>query len=477
MEMIMSDKLTPTNLQRANAAALLEYQHGYLWGDPGTGKTLTSIVAIEEGGFDRAVVVGPVLSLGMWADSFLTQLGWDTLIIRSGKLTKDQVKRLADGAYKAIVTTFALSTNTSVRLILQNFLEQGAQSVLVIDEAHYCKNRLAKRTIALLSKPTAPRVRRLNRPGLPSEVITPGNGVFGKGIGCYANSVWQLTGTPITRWPDDLYAQLAFGRSEVLNAYGVNTYAAFIRKFCVLKEMRVSPTRTVTTVAGSKNLDVLNQMVKDCRVIRCTLKEAAAELPPLTQRTLEAELKKHGKIDLGKLSDAELVKELAKPASPYGVAWHDLGMDKAASAVEYIAEIARREPVLVGVWHISVGKLLTKLLSGLGFKVAFVSGAVSGVQRDLIRDDFNAGKLDVIVGQMAAMNTSWNLQECGAYVVVLEQHPSPGVVTQFVHRVYRKGQSNHVQVDYIMTDHQLDKAISRIRAEKGRQTAEVLSGI
>jgi len=98
--------------------------------------------------------------------------------------------------------------------------------------------------------------------------------------------------------------------------------------------------------------------------------------------------------------------------------------------------------------------------------VAIISGATPTADREKIVKQFNAGHLDYLLGQISAMGVSANLQGACNYVAVLEEVPSPGMLQQFVARVYRKGQQHHVQVDLLRSGHDIDVALARLRTEK-----------
>ena len=80
-------------------------------------------------------------------------------------------------------------------------------------------------------------------------------------------------------------------------------------------------------------------------------------------------------------------------------------------------------------------------------------------------DAFNAGEIDVIVGQIAAMGVSLNLQG-GSHIVVIEQDWSPALMSQFYARCHRIGQKDHVHVDILESDTKLDKAVRKIAQRK-----------
>jgi len=84
---------------------------------------------------------------------------------------------------------------------------------------------------------------------------------------------------------------------------------------------------------------------------------------------------------------------------------------------------------------------------GLGNKdIGIYTGATSGSRRIKITDGLNEGKLKVLVGNTAALETGANLQERANLVVHLNTPWSPTRLTQSTGRVYRQGQRNTTTV-------------------------------
>lgn len=460
-------KLTPTNLQLRSSSALLEYQHGLLWADPGTGKTLTALLVAEElreaGDIAKILILAPKIALSMWAEVILTQWGEKAQVFR--KTNGTTWNKLGKEAVGIIITTYDIAAREAPQAKLRKWVD--GLTLVIMDESHLCKSESAKRAQAVLEPPA--REVTLKAPNGDEISGKVGRNDRAPGFATQANYVLQLTGTPMTRYPDDLWMQLAYVRSGVLKTFGVETYNQFVRKFCTSKEV-MRGNRKQWVVGGAKNTDELRKLLNACKIVRMSLEEAAAELPPVTYRTVTIDLPK--KFEKIKVGDDELIREIQKPNSPYAKRWHEIGMEKVDQAADYILDTQVGKPALIGVWHKDVGKALLQRLKDHG--AAIVDGNTSSAERDRIAADFNAGKLPFLIGQMKAMGVSWNLQEAASHVVVVEELPSPGDLEQFVARVYRKGQTKHVQVDLLASDDGLDEALTRIRAEKRAVSKKVL---
>ena len=144
------------------------------------------------------------------------------------------------------------------------------------------------------------------------------------------------------------------------------------------------------------------------------------------------------------------------------------------AAVDFIADRADAEQgaILVGAWHTEVIDALVEDLAGKGLRVASLDGRTSSANKTKLQDAYNDGDLDVLVGQIAAMGVSLNLQQGGNQIIVVEPDWSPSIMAQFEARLWRFGQKKHVHVDYLTSNSKLDEALSNISQAKEREHAK-----
>ena len=456
----------PTWYQIEDSDTMLETESAHLWADAGTGKTVTALEAFRKGGYDRGVIICPPIAMTMWKEEIEKHLGKRSYILYTGRaLYKKQTTGLILHAGTSfIITSFGLAEKhrdiihafrcgypTNMRKSWGKGKGKDLRTSLIIDEAHYLKTKLSKRTRAIF--------------GHGANNIS--------GIVEGFTDVWQLTGTPLMRHADDLWTQLRVTRYEILKHYDVHLSEKFIDKFCKTKMVQYSPYspwKKVTT--GSKNLDLLAEILEQCGVIKRKLQDVVADLPPITHRTVEAVYTKVPEIDI---DVTHLIRELNKKDSVLAKAWKALGMAKAASVVEYAKEFGDT-PLLIGFWHRDVCATLLEQLTAANpnWVIAVVDGSTDGNKRNHIQMEFNAGKIDCLLGQMLAMGTSWNLQAACSHILIAEELPGPGMLHQFYSRVYRKGQERHVHVDHMTSGHTLDEAIKQIRLDKSAVNEELV---
>ena len=447
------DPYTPTWHQSEDSDQMLEFQHALVWADPGTGKTLTALEAFKKGKYRRGVVICPKIALTMWRNNIEKHLGLRVAILADGKSTAKRTMFILNGA-DFIVTTFDLAKKH--HFLIRGFAqgktdvhsraETDYPSALILDEAHYLKSKDAARSKAILGE----------------QFIAGPTSIAGA-----FEDVWFLTGTPITRHADDLWTSLRVARRDILRSYGVDRYDQFVDKFCVTELRKYSAHGLYhKTVVRSKNPELLAKLLNDCRVIRRTLEEVVDDMPEVTYNSLYVGYAKTG-IKQVDTDIQSLVRELNNPDSPMATVWRKLGIAKSKEIAEYVATI--NKPILLGYWHTDVGDALGEALLALQpeWTIGRIDGKLSSIKlRDQIMDEFNAGNTNVLLGQMGTLQVSANLQEICDHVVIAECVPSPSIVEQFVARVRRKGQKNHVQVDMMVSDHGIDTALEMVRDRK-----------
>jgi SWI/SNF-related matrix-associated actin-dependent regulator of chromatin subfamily A-like protein 1 len=409
----------------------------------GSGKTLTALEAfrmVRELVTDQVIVVGPPISLRMWASEFEAFFPNDKAqLVKTGK-TK------IDHSASALVMSYEIATKRAAEL------SQFKARALILDEAHACKSVKAKRTKALLGSG-----------GLASSVA----------------HCWFLTGTPITRWNDDLYSFLCRADLEGLRRRCGGTHIdRFNLRYTIVQQRQFPGARYPTKMTvGSRNTDDLNEWLFDGGLaVRRELAEVWAAMPPLTINRLDIGLSMDDELrDIldGFKTQAQIEQAVAANDEHIATARRKIGEAKVRDASGEIADRveAGHSPILVGAWHTSVIDALVLSLREQGLRVLSLDGRTSMSHKQDCQDQFNNRRIDVLVGQIAAMGVSLNLQHGGNRIVVVEEDWSPAIMDQFYARLHRIGQTDHVHVDILQSDDKLSKAVAAISAAKRRSHA------
>lgn len=155
--------------QRGLEKLLANEEGGALLYEPGLGKTITAIRALAELDAPYAVVVCPVVALGVWRDELALE-GQSVLVPEGTR--KQKAEQIRGNAFdRFIVVNYEALLEKDV---LDALIEWNPE-VLIVDEAHKIKTPTAKRSKA---------IHKLSK----------------------GRRTWLLTGTPITRNLLDLYS-------------------------------------------------------------------------------------------------------------------------------------------------------------------------------------------------------------------------------------------------------------------------------
>jgi SNF2 family DNA or RNA helicase len=263
--------------------------------------------------------------------------------------------------------------------------------------------------------------------------------------------------------PDLLFSEL-----------GIRTYQQFVNRFCVTQLRRFhARQRAQATVIGNRDESALRQFVYGNNLaVRRTIHDVAAYMPPLTTREVtipfddSAELREATGEALG-AGEQEPVMATARRL---------LGTAKAPHVAGYVLDIWRQlsTPVLVFYWHREAGDILEARLRKEGLNVGRIDGTTSHDRRSDLEAQFNAGNLDVLLGQIASMGVAINLQQGSHYGIFAEMDWSPAAKDQALRRLWRLGQKVHVQIDLCQAEHPLDDAVSMVLDRKTVGTERIV---
>lgn len=408
----------------------------------GTGKTLTALQATIEAEVLRVVIIGPPISLRMWAQEAANWTGAKVQILAKGSTPIDR-----DPEVEILICSYEIATKRQHELMAwAREPLNGMRTALICDESHALKSTKAKRTKAIL----------------------------GRGGMCEAfEHTWLLTGSPMTRWADDLIPFLfRAAPQEIKKKIGALNIDRFNLRYCIVQERKFPGTyRPVKMTVGSRNLDELGAILSTCATRR-TLDDVWESMPSLTHTRLAVEVSGIAAINraIEKMTLAQIEQAIAQNDENLATMRRELGLSMIPEAADFIWQRADAEQgaILVGAWHREVIDGLVEELTKKKLRVAKLDGRTPAAQKTELQRQFNEGELDVLVGQIAAMGVSLNLQKGGNAIVVVEEDWSPSVMDQFYARLHRMGQGKPVHVDTLYVDNKLAKAVHAISMAKRR---------
>jgi SNF2 family DNA or RNA helicase len=417
----------------------------------GSGKTLTALAACREVQALSVLIIAPPIALDMWAEEAASELGYETQILKSGS-TKIKA------GVNVLICSYQIATSRKDELY--HWLADSSKSALICDESHALKSHTAKRTKAVL-----------------------GSG----GIASGAHHAWMLTGTPVTRWNDDLFPFLCRADMPGLkHRIGGNTIERFQLQYTIGQNRRFGGMyKPKRVTVGNRNTDALNQWLyqgQERIAVRRELKDVWGAMPPLTVNTYTIKATRSPAYDevvrkLDGMTMTQVVDSLARyqeqeeGETSMPTMRRLIGLAKVEAAAEYLVErVADTQgAVLVGAWHTQVIDSMVERLQTKKLRVASLDGRTPAAKKTQLQAAFNAGDLDVLVGQIAAMGVSLNLQRGGNCIVTVEEDWSPAVMDQFYARLHRMGQEKHVHVDKLIVANKLDRAVARLASKKAAE--------
>jgi SNF2 family DNA or RNA helicase len=127
------------------------------------------------------------------------------------------------------------------------------------------------------------------------------------------------------------------------------------------------------------------------------------------------------------------------------------------------------KPVIVFTAFRRTAEVMAKLLADAGLRVAKYTGEESGLARSLTLTEYNKGRLDIIVGTIAAMGEGLDgLQYRTHKMAFMDLDWVPGINDQCIGRLKRSGQKLRVEVRIYFYKDSLEQAV--VAANRRKQS-------
>lgn len=414
---------TPYPFQRAGAEALVKSGGRMILADEmGLGKTIQAIMYLQYNKTQRpALVVVPASLKINWYKEITKWIGGEKVYIVNGGKPFDL--RLT-GATIVVINYDVLSKWVET-------IKTWAPKVMVLDEAHYCKNTKAQRTKAAQAL---------------AKVIP---------------SVIPMTGTPIVNRPMELFPLL-----NMLAPKEWSNFFQFAKRYCDAYQDRFG-----WHFEGASNLEELHRKMRPY-VVRRVKKDVLTELPEKVRSTLvipfdskmKAEYDEYIRKAMEGTTEAVQLAEIekAKQAAAIG---------KMKSAIEWISSfIEQGEKLVVFATHHKTVDTLMEAFPGQAVKL---TGAENTNQRQDAVDRFqNDEQIRLFVGNIKAAGVGITLT-AASNVAFVEFGWTPGDHTQAEDRCHRIGQTDSVTAYYLVGEGTIDEDIVSL-LEKKRQVVEIV---
>lgn len=436
--------------QKTGAEWLTTKKRALLADEMRLGKTIQAIAACDAIDAQRILVVCPAVARPNWVHEFKK---WSKRTLDCWTLPQDH-SFLPRGTCIGICSYDYLTRNGN------SSINGEPLDILILDEAHYCKNPSAKRTSAAYSVP--------------------------------ARRVWCLTGTPAPKNAIELW--------PMMHAFGIyrDGYDAFARQFCQMRD-----TSFGVQFTGHKNVSELRDLLSTF-MLRRKIADVMPELPPIrfstivvdpgpvdlqahfpghcagvtrevAEKRVLAEVRKQGSeiADVETL-DAETLDTIRAQYSTYR---RYTGLQKVPAVVELVKRELDEDPqmkIVVFAIHRSVIQELQMALHP-EYGVGTVYGNTNPKRRQRNIVEFQGRhRPRVFIGQVAAAGTAIDLSVAHD-VLFVEADWVPANNVQAAMRCQHIRQKNPVFVRFVTTPDSLDQAIHETLRRRTASLAEVFS--
>jgi SWI/SNF-related matrix-associated actin-dependent regulator 1 of chromatin subfamily A len=442
--------------QEEGAAWLAARRAALLADEMGLGKSAQAIRAADITGAKRVLVICPSIARINWA----REMEKFSSTLRASVIHK-KLKAWPDSS---IIASFEGAAAVE---------KSGRFDVIIIDEAHYLKNKDAKRTKAILG---------------------------GKGLVRHSERVWCLTGTPAPNHPGELWPMLfTFGATTL-------KWREFVERYCETFEsgfgLQIGGARR-SAIPELKELlaqvmlrrrkeDVMNQLPP------ITFSEQVVEPGPVDIETSSSFIKYAMPVDRsaelaemmirdealvmqaienarrGREETRETLRVLEALAPGVSTLRRYLGLQKTEPVGDIIFEELKSgayDKVVIFAIHRDVIESLRVKLKD--FSPVTLYGGFTPEKKQRHIDSFqNNRKTRVMIANIGCAGTAVTLT-AAHQVVFIEQDWVPGNNAQAVMRCHRIGQSKPVHVRFFAIAGSLDEKVSRVLRRKAQELTEI----
>lgn len=456
--------MTPYWWQQTGAAMIGATGRVLITDEPGTGKTITTILGLCDlhGRWERVtpiLVVCPASVVDAWVDAWTAWAPHLPAVAYRGPKRSALLHTAA--VYVTSYETARIDGNE-----IHRPLRELAPAAVVIDECHYIKNNQTARSRAV------------------------------RAIAQKAEAVVALSGTPITHHPGDLWPTLVAIEHDAWPAK-----ERWVRRYC-----NVLPGDYADEILGllpSREPEFRLTLLGQHR--RVAKADVLADLPPkvYSVRTVELPAKWRKAYDdmeqtmLAELPDGEelsVMSTLAKltrlsqlASAPAHVevttdenqAEHvTVTLEGPSWKVEALLEVmAERpgQPVVAFAPSKQLINLAGAAATEAGYHVGYLTGDVTGSKRAEIIASFQAGELDLICVTTGAGGVGITLTRSST-CVFLQRPWSIVEATQAEDRLHRIGAEGHASIEVIdiVAKNTIDAKVRAVLRERGQQLADLV---
>ena len=424
--------------------------------------------AIKYASSGRGTLIADEMGLGktIQAIGILNTLpsDWKCLIVCPAGLVPNWENELAEWRVESAPECTIVSYNKAERI------RDAFFDVVIVDEAHYCKNLSAKRTQTVLS------------------------------IARKASKVIALTGTPIENRPVEIWPLLLLvcpeqwdpptaegirGPQDSNNRPGQGgNFWKFAQRYCDLKKTWY-PGRNGGGYAwdftGASNLDELQKKLRATCMVRRMKKDVLSELPAKRRQIIPLPSSADDSDLLPELSELTYESALAELTAgkaaftEYSKRRHSQALEKVASAYRHISDtLDSVQKIVVFAHHTDVISELSAMFTAEQIDFVEFTGSTPDLHRRRAVERFqNDPSCRVFLGSIGAAGVGLTLT-AASHVIFVELDPVPGRMSQAEDRCHRIGQKECVLVQHLVANGSLCARIAKLLVKKQAVISEAV---
>jgi SWI/SNF-related matrix-associated actin-dependent regulator of chromatin subfamily A-like protein 1 len=438
----------PKEYQKPAIERLLANDKYILADDMGLGKTTSAIIASEESGSKKVLIVCPASLKINWRKEIKNYSDEKVLIVEGRKWGSTFKYYIINyDILKNYHTTEKLEDSDDYQLIANEGFD-----LAIIDEAHYISNTTAQRTKLL------------------TDILLK------------IPKVWLLTGTPMTSRPINYFNLLKIvGSSVALN------WQHYVKRYCKGFRFKVNG-RTIWNTSGHSNLDELRERTKNLVLRR--LKTEVGDLPDKTISEIFLELKstfyneeleEFMRITKDNKDKATLRKENHEKEENENVAAvlgrlmkvrQVISYEKIPYTCELIDKAIELDKKVLVFTNFTM--TLDMLHEKYKKNSVILDGRMSKEKKEEAKERFqNDPKIKVFILNIIAGGVGHNLT--AAEVVIMNDLSSvPGHHSQAEDRAFREGQKKNVMVYYPIFENTIEQIVYNILQSKKNVIDQVM---
>lgn|GEM_PF-2814431 len=392
---------------------------------------------------------------------------WAREVVKSGIFAEDEIATYRTGrkepsldkAKVVIVSDSTLAARPHLIHHISIWMNRFEKVVAAYDEAHRSKTMGSKRSEAVLD------------------------------MMALAPHVWRvaITGTPVLAGPHELVPILEFTGhlGPVFGGAG-----PFLEEYCTRDRFGAFHPK-------KRSLDKLHRTLNEHVWMRRTKKDVLPFLPEkhITSIELDVDLKEYKrthaevvdeiakwfeafKTQEGRFPNEGEIEEFSNDNLRYASALRKAaGMTKVPYAIEMVSEWVKGnpdEPVLVWAHHKDVIAALHETAKKAKVNTGVIAGGISDRERMRLVDEFQAGKIPVLICSITAAGVGITLTR-SSNAIFVESDWTPALMLQAMDRQHRIGQTRDVHAEILLALGTLDEHMQGTLAKKG-ETLEVILG-